>query len=333
MGIWKGIYMGLQDIEAQKEKEADREEQRQARMSEILERRRATVLKLAESGGLNKPTMDAVEHTGSVLTNRFGVKEETVANLAATAGAAGLDQALKVLDAQRVKYEEAGKTLPQEVVTQVFEGAIVTASSGGSIDFDKVQEYMGTELDPLDRELLTRSNAQAPQVYIPEPAFVAPPRLQDVDLMERRANAYLVQNAGMEVQTLNKTLNQIQQAEQSETDPTKLKELEDTKAWILERQSSVQDALSSAEGDGGNPTGLVALYGNEFFNKMFEADPRMKLGVVSPLYENPVSVAPKRVESMQVLRSLARAGIIKVGDVVEILDPETGEYVTQRIGD
>lgn len=369
MGIWKGIYMGLQDIEAQKEKEADREERRQERMADIIEKRRAIALELLAKGVFNKSTSKAVEHFGTALNSRYGVSEETVANLAASSGATGLERALEVLDNQNKKYAELGRTVPQGVITEVFESAVVTPH-GGPVDFDAVEAYVGEQFSDLDKKIFALSSAQAPRVYIPEPAVIPPPKLQDVALMEERAAGYLRQSAGIESQNINNALNQVYKAEANETDPTKLAELEATKTWLLGRKDSVESALASAEGSNGNLTGLVGLYGNEFFEEMRKADPRMGAAVLSPLFKNSAPIAPKKVDSQQTLDNLIKAGVIKegepveiigaegtissgskrvnseaelkelalsgelkVGDVVEILDPETGEYVAVRIGD
>lgn len=55
MGVWKGIYLGLTGIEAQKEKEADREARRQEKLAELLETRRNTMLAL----GIKKKEQEA----------------------------------------------------------------------------------------------------------------------------------------------------------------------------------------------------------------------------------------------------------------------------------
>jgi hypothetical protein len=219
------------------------------------------------------------------------------------------------------------------VVSNIFDNAILTGPADSPLDFAQLEEYIGGALDPLEKELITRGRQIGGQAYFPEPAYVAPPKLQDVELMEQRATRAVAQAGEIEARNLNSALNRIQQAETNTTDPQKLAELESTKQWVINRQMQVNEALESAKGDDGNPFGLVQLYGNDFFQDMFKADPRMSGGVLSPVFSDVRSAAPKRVDSVATLQNLARAGLIKVGDSVEILDPATGEYVTQIIGE
>lgn len=341
-GMWQGLLAGYQDV--QKKKEV-----REAKEAELLEKRKALALQLAMKygtgvGAAGLPDAvggtssrgaggQSIQHFSQVLKKQYGVSDEAIMKVAGTAGASGLNQAFDILERQRAEYEKAGKELPKEVVSSIFDNAILTGPADSPLDFTQLEEYIGGALDPLEKELVSRSRQTGGQAYFPEPAYVAPPKLQDVELMEQRATRAVSQAGEIEVRNLNNALNQIQQAETNTTDPQKLAELEATKQWVINRQAQVSDALESAKGDGGNPFGLVQLYGNEFFQDMFQADPRMAGGVLSPVFSEVRSAAPKRVDSMTTLRNLARAGLLKVGDSVEILDPTTGEYVTQIIGE
>jgi hypothetical protein len=342
-GMWQGLLAGYQDVEAKKAARAAKEE-------ELLEKRKGLALQLAMKygtgvgggGGLSDavggaPSQAAggqsLQHYSQVLRQQYGVSEEAIMKVAGTAGASGLGQAFEILEKQRLQYEEAGKELPKDVVSGIFDNAILTGPEDSTLDFSQLEEYIGAALDPLEKELIFRGRQTGGQAYFPSPAYVAPPKLQDVELMEQRATRAVTQAGEIEVRNLNNALNRVQQAETNTRDPQELAELESTKQWIIGRQVQVKDALESAKGEGGNPYGLVQLYGNEFFQDMFEADPRMSGGVLSPVFSDLQPAAPKRVDSMSTLRNLARAGLIKVGDSVEILDPVTGEYVTQIIGE
>jgi hypothetical protein len=342
-GMWQGLLAGYKDVE---EKNAARE----AKEEELMEKRKALALKIAALRGTNSftggtsgttsegstgggSTGGSIEHQAQVLKSQFNLSDETITRVAGTAGAAGLNQALEILERTRKRYSDLGQEMPKDVVTNLFDSAVLTGAPEDDLDFGKLEEYIGGALDPLERELLTLSRSSTGQAYFPEPSVLAPPKIEDLDRLERRAINAANQRATIEIQTINNALNNIRKTEESTTDPEALSELTQTKTWLISRQAQVKDALDSAAGDGGNPTGLVNLYGNEFLQQIFEADPTLSNGVLSPIFQEARSATPKRVDSIPQLRNLARLGVISVGDTVEILDPATGEYVLQTIGE
>lgn len=342
-GMWQGLLAGYQDVE---EKKAARE----AKEEELLEKRKGLAMQLAAkygtrgfgggaSGGSSgegtsgSPSSQGIGHLSQVLKQQYGVSDDAISAVAGAAGAGGLTQALEILDKTRDRFAQLGRDMPTDVVNNLFESAVLTGPETETLDFAKLEEYIGGALDPLERELISASRPSGGQAYFPSIPVVETPPLGDVELLEKRGLNAITQRATIEIRSLNNALNNIQKTEELETDPTKLREIAETKNWIIDRQARVKDALDSGSGDGGNPFGLVSLYGNEFLQQMFEADPRFSTAVLSPVFQEATSAAPKRVDSLPQLRNLARLGVIRVGDTVEILDPSTGEYVLQTIGE
>lgn len=339
-GMWQGLLAGYQDVEA---KRAARE----AKEAELLENRKGLAMQLAmrygtrglgagTSGGEGAggtPSGQSIEHLSQVLKRQYGVSDDAISAVAGAAGAGGLNQALQILESTRDRFASLGREMPSDVVNNLFDSAVLTGPESDTLDFEKLEEYIGGALDPLERELLSASRPTGGEAYFPSIPVVEAPALSDVELLEKRGINDITQRASIEIRNLNNALNNIQRTEASETDPTRLADLANTKNWVIDRQSRVKDALDSASGDGGNPFGLVNLYGNEFMRQMFEADPRFSQAVLSPVFQEASSATPKRVESINQLRDLARLGVISVGDTVEILDPTTGDYVLQTIGE
>lgn len=342
-GMWQGLLAGYKNIE---EKKAARE----AKEEELMEKRKGLALKIAAIRGNNSfsvgttgttsegstgggPTGGSIGHSAQVLKSNFGLSDEAITRVAGVAGAAGLNQALEILEETRKRYSDLGQEMPKDVVTNLFDSAVLTGAPEDDLDFAKLEEYIGGALDPLERELLTASRASTGQAYFPEPSVLAPPKIEDLDRLEKRAINDASQKATIEITNINNALNNIRRTEESATDPETLSNLAETKTWLISRQAQVKDALDSAAGDSGNPTGLVNLYGNEFLQEMFEADPSLSGGVLSSVFREARSATPKRVDSIPQLKNLARLGVIGVGDTVEILDPATGEYVLQTIGE
>jgi hypothetical protein len=274
-----------------------------------------------------------IEHYSQVLKTQFNVSDEAISRVAGTAGAGGLTQAFEVLENTRKRFAELGRDMPADVVTNLFDSAVLTGAETDPIDFNALEDYIGGALDPLEKELVSASRRTTGQAYFAEPSVLAPPKIEDLDRLEKRAINAANQQATIEIQNINNALNNIRKTEESTTDPQALSDLTQTKTWLISRQAQVKDAIDSAAGDGGNPTGLVNLYGNEFLQQIFEADPTMSGGVLSPIFQEARTATPKRVDSIPQLRNLARLGVISVGDTVEILDPATGEYVLQTIGE
>jgi len=342
LGMWQGILAGLQDVDAKKAA-------REAKETELLEKRKGLALQLAAKYGTSGlgsglpgavggpagagPSGGSIDHFSQVLKSQYGVSDEAILRVARTAGASGLEQATSILEKQRLKFEGVGKELPSDIASNLFDSAVLTGPANAPLDFAKLEEYIGAELDPLEKELVSRSRTQSGQAYFPEPAFVEAPKLEDVDRLEQRATSAVTQQAEIELRNLNRTLNELNTSVNSETDPDKVSAIESAQQSIVSRQMRVQEALKSAQGEGGNPSGLINLYGNQFFQEVFEADPRFKGAVLSPIFRDSISPAPKRVDSEFTLRLLVKNGIIKAGDSVEIFNPVTGEYETALIED
>lgn len=341
LGMWQGILAGYRSAE-------EKNEAREAKEAELLEKRKALALQLAMKygtgvGAAGLPDAiggttsqgaggQSIQHFSQILKKQYGVSDEAIMRVAGTAGASGLNQAFDILERQRAQYEEAGKELPKEVVSSIFDNAILTGPADSPLDFTQLEEYIGGALDPLEKELVSRSRQTRGQAYFPEPAYVAPPRLQDVELMEQRATRAVAQAGEMEVRNLNNALNKIAQAERNTSNPQELKELGATKQWIINRQGQVKEALKSAEGEGGNPYGLVQLYGNEFFQDMFKADPRLAGGVLSPVFTEIRAPELKRVGSDGELKILFNSGLAKPGEVWLVFNDATQSYEEVEIG-
>lgn len=343
-GMWQGLLAGYKNIE---EKQAARE----AKEEELMEKRKALALKIAALRGTNSfsvgtsgttsegstgggSTGGSIEHSAQVLKSQFNLSDETITRVAGTAGAAGLNQALEILERTRKRYSDLGQEMPKDVVTNLFDSAVLTGAPEDDLDFGKLEDYIGGALDPLEMELLTLSRASTGQAYFPEPSVLPAPPLEDVNRLEQRAISDSRQKATGEIRNISLALNKVRTSEEQTTDPNALSELKATKAWLTERQMGVKEALESAAGDGGNPTGLVNLYGNEFFQEMFKSYPMLSTAVLSSAFKDVQPAAPKRVVSSEdgvspvtLLENLVNLGAINPNEVSEITDSVTGDFV------
>jgi hypothetical protein len=345
-GMWQGIAAGYQDVE-------ERRAAREAKEEELREKRKGLALELASKYGTRgfggaagttggtpagpSGTTPAgasggnIEHYSQVLKTTFNASDESISRVAGTAGAAGLAQAVQILEKARKRFAELGKDMPEDVVIDLFDSAVLTGAETDPIDFNALEDYIGSALDPLEKELLSASRATTGQAYFPEPSVLAPPNIEDMTRVESRAIQMAQMEASRENRQLSVALGEARRVLEGGSDPNAVTEAQNVIDWVIERQRLVTEALSSNRGDNANPFGLIELYGQSFVQKQLEADPRLQRGVVSPLFENASEAIPKRVQSEAQYNLLAEYGIFRAGEIVEVFNPETGGYTPYKV--
>ena len=336
-GMWRGILAGYQDVEAKRMA-------REAKEEELLERRKALALEFAmkygtvpgASSGSGAPGTSSgggsIEHQARVLRERFGVSDEVIQEVAGS-GPEALSSVIETLDAQRLRFENDGLEFPTEQVSNIMDTLVLTPSRQGSFDFSQLESYIGQELDPLEREMIQRNQQTAGSIFIPEPAYTSPVEIKDINELESRALDAVRQRGTIETGELNRALNQLNQAAENTSDANNLAAIQNAITWISDRQLRVNDALSSASGDQGNPFGLVNLYGNQFFQDMFQRNPRLQGALLSPIFQEAVSPQPKQVDSLPTLAVLKQLGLANEGEEWGVYNPQTQTYDITVIGE
>jgi len=354
--MWRGILAGYQDVQARKdaktereeavrlrkeereedftfrreESEANRQAQRDQYERELLERRRELAFQFGmeyggspRGGAAGDSGEDSIEHYAQVLKTSFGLSDEAIQEVA-VAGTQGLSSLVDTLTSQRASFQEQGLEFPQSQVASIVDTMVITPSRQEPFDFTMIEEYVGEALDPLQREMLQRNQITPGSTYIPPATFVQPPEIKEINELEERALNDVTQRASIESRNLNSALNQIRAAEENTRDPERLARVQAAKNWVLGRQLQISEAQKSAEG--GNPYGLVDLYGNEFFQRMFESQPRFEGAILSPVFEEIKPAAPKRANSMEELAILKQLGLVSEGDVWQVYNPQTQSF-------
>ena len=245
------------------------------------------------------------------LQNNYNLSDEVLVPIITSGDRKGPSKLLSVLEKQRLKYEELGLQMPESVIGQIVESAVVTQPSGTKINFDKMEEYIGREMDEMYKAILSAQSTKAGEVFVPEAAFVERPSLEDLDRFEKRAVQFNISRAAQEVNVLTKQLSTLQELEQSGNLSVQ-KQAE--KAWVTDRLLEVQEAQKAFEKD--NLVPIVGLYGTTYFDQLVEAYPNFQESPLNPALINASKGKQITVPSRAVAESLARAGILKVGDVV-----------------
>ena len=265
----------------------------------------------ATTEGFNQAAKSSGGVAVKTLQTNYNLSDDVLVPILTSGDKKGPAKLLSALEKQRIKYEELGLQMPESVIGQIVESAVVTQPSGQKINFDKMEEYIGREMDSMYKAIQTAQNTKTGEVFVPEAAFVERPSLEDLDRFEKRAVQFNVSRAAQEMNVLNKQLATLQELEQSGNLSVQ-KQAE--KAWVTDRLLEVQEAQKALEQD--NLVPIVGLYGTTYFDQLVEAYPNFQESPLNPALINASKGKIITVPSRAVAESLARAGILKVGDVV-----------------
>jgi hypothetical protein len=257
------------------------------------------------------------------LKDNYNLSDEVLAPIIASGDKTALPRLTEFLDKQRLKFEAVGKELPEEVVNELIETAIVEQPTTKPIDYTEIEKFIGREMGPLYKSIIGTETVTPGSVIFKEPAFVENPDIEDLERFEKVAVKQNFVRAQMELELLVKRQAELK----SITDNTALNTAqEDERDWITGRLVKVNGALDSYKKE--NIVPIVQIYGNTYADALLEAYPTYKNMPYNPILVE-ASAAPMTVPNRGVAKSLANSGILKDGDVV--LNLETGRKI--RIGD
>ena len=259
----------------------------------------------------------------AALMKTYNLTDETLAPILASGDKTAPSKILDILEKQRLKYENEGLTLPEEVIADILESAVITQPTTEELDITKLETFIGREMNSLYKELLKTQSTTSGSVFIPEPAFVEMPEPEDLDRVEKRAIQFNLTRAQDELDMLAKRTSELQ----SISETTKLTDDQKAEvAWLTKRLPNVQGALDSYKNND-NVTPLAGLYGTTYIEAIKKFYPKFENAPLNPALLNAARqeiVVPNRV----VAETLAGAGILKQGDIV--VNMETGKKI--RIG-
>ena len=272
--------------------------------------------------GKAKAPTSSVTANSSYLKNNYNLSNEILAPIIASGDKTALPRLKDFLDKQRLKFEEAGKELPEEIVIELIETAIVEQPTTEPIDYTEVEKFIGREINPLYKSIIGTETITPGSVIFKEPAFVEKPSLEDLERFEKTAVKQNFTRAQMELELLIQRQAELT----SITDNTALSTAqEDERDWVTERLVKVNGALDSYKKE--NIVPIVQIYGNTYADTLLKEYPTYEGMPYNPILVE-ASAAPMTVPNRGVAESLANSGILKDGDVV--LNLETGRKI--RIG-
>lgn len=256
----------------------------------------------------------------NVLIKKYNLSNEALAPIIASGDKSATPRILKTLETQRLKYEEKGLSLPENIVSEILESIVITETEEtGKVDIGKLEKFIGREMDSLYKDLLT-NQASTGSVYVPERAFVERPEPEDLDRFEKRAIAANLSRAKQDKNKITIKLGEMTSiAETSGLSDAQLAE----QKWLITRLEEVDRALEANKND--DVIDLAGLYGTAYINQLRNYYGNFKDAPLNPSLLDSAKRDIPPVPSREFALELKKRGILKAGD--EVLNEETGLYI------
>ena len=314
-----GMVEYLDSVDAKLEQKRKEEDAREALAFELAMKygsdglARSTGTKSGKGTGITSNTATAA------LIKNYGLTDETLAPVLASGDKTAAPRLLDILEKQRLKYENEGLTLPEEVVANILESAVITQPTTEELDIGKLEDFIGREMDSLYKELLKTQSTTPGSVFIPEPAFVEMPSLEDLDRFEKRTLQFNLTRAQDELELLSKM--SAEYVSMSESTTLTEEQLAEAR-WLSTRIGEIEGAVKSFEKD--NVTPVAGLYGTSYIKELQKVYPRFETAPLNPALLN-VARQEIVVPNREFAQRLRDAGILKSGDVV--INMKTGKKI------
>ena len=316
MSVARGILNYLDKADAIQAVEKKKQDEREALAFELEMKYGSNFLTSSKKG---KDTSTSSSTAVSALMKKYNISEEALAPILATGDRTAAPRLLSMLEKQRLKYENQKLILPEDVVSEIVESAVLTQPSTRDIDFSRLENFIGREMDSLYKDLLKSQSKDPGAVFFPEPAFVEKPSLEDLDRFEKRAISGNLTRAQDE---LDMVKNKIAEFDSLDEGGNLTTDQIAERSWLVDRKVEIETAVKSYNDD--NVVPIAGLYGTAYTKTLQQLYPRYEDAYINPALLN-ASSKEITVPNRAVAESLAAAGILKAGDVV--INAQTGNPI------
>ena len=316
MSVARGILNYLDKADAIQAVEKKKQDEREALAFELEMKYGSNFLTSSKKG---KDTGTSSSTAVAALMKTYNISEEALAPILATGDRTAAPRLLSMLEKQRLKYENQKLILPEDVVSEIVESAVLTQPSTRDIDFSKLENFIGREMDSLYKDLLKSQSKDPGAVFFPEPAFVEKPSLEDLDRFEKRAISGNLTRAQDE---LDMVKNKIAEFDSLDEGGNLTTDQIAERSWLVDRKVEIETAVKSYNDD--NVVPIAGLYGTAYTKTLQQLYPRYEDAYINPALLN-ASSKEITVPNRAVAESLAAAGILKAGDVV--INAQTGNPI------
>ena len=124
--------------------------------------------------------------------------------------------------------------MPEDVISGIVESAVMTQPTSREIDFTKLEDFIGREMDSLYKDMLKSQSTDPGSVFFPEPAFVERPSIEDLDRFEKQAIESNLSRAQSELDMVkNRIAEFVSLSESGNLTPDQMAE----NGWLTNRKS------------------------------------------------------------------------------------------------
>ena len=275
------------------------------------------------SSGKNKAGSMPTSTASAALMKEYNLNEDTLAPILATGDKTAAPNLLTILEKQRLKYENQGLTLPEDVVSGIVESAVMTQPTSREIDFTEIEKFIGREMDSLYKDMLKSQSTDPGSVFFPEPVFVERPGLEDITKFEKKAIGVNLTSAQSELDKVKSRIAEfVSLSKSGNLTPDQIAE----NGLLTNRKEQIESSIDSYNNKD-NLVPLAGLYGTAYTRTLQQVFPIYKDEFINEALLD-ASRQEITVPNRAVAESLAAAEILKVGDTV--INGQTGNKI--RIG-
>lgn len=335
MGMWQGLYMGLQNARESQRLRQEREDRLRMREEDVAFRREEMDFRREQFEA--QQARSRREMISELLPN---LRERTVASqeLASRAEVLrGYFPESPIVDTLLSTGNPEALDRVISNIEQGFEEAERQQSGGGQAFLDQYRttlenDYRITPATVMDLDLslldVTPEEFEAMgferQFTVPggvegRPVFqMERGGLEDYERVERRIANSALDQANLEIQRIDAGLAQLSEAlEQQDLDQNLRANYEETRQALVGRRQQVDTAIDMATGDNASPAGVLRLYGNDAATRILGgANVALDPEFLSPAFTDNIGRQPLAVTSEEQALMLMRLGVIQSGDII-----------------
>ena len=251
----------------------------------------------------------------------YGLSDDVLAPILATGDPKGSEKILTILDEQRKLYKKNNMELPDSVIQEVVENAVLTQPTNKPIDFTEVEKYIGREMDSLYKEILQQGTTTTGEVLPFDPGFAEIPSLSDIPTVMQAAVQDVAGTAKREQSIIKRRQAELQELIQRDSSGIYQNEFN----ILTDRLDEITSAVNSIKDD---PSQIISLYGNSYAKKLFSSDAGQSIkNLPLPSILTDAMASAPMVSSIEMGIALLNAGVFEPNTIVRLPTGQTVELV------
>tara|TARA_Y100000114_G_scaffold157165_1_gene187651 strand:+ start:1708 stop:2745 length:1038 start_codon:yes stop_codon:yes gene_type:complete len=246
----------------------------------------------------------------------YGLDQTTIAAIKANGDPTAFKRLYEMVDKKAKYFQERGQELPLDYLRTVVDQAVMTsASPSGKINFKKMEDYVGRELDDLSKAIIMQaSEAQnRGEILFTDVNYAERPSLEEMAKLPQIVLSGSHTRAQSERRKIIKEQAKLNKKEG----------LLDLKGWMTERIAKLNNAIENYENK--DYYAVASLYGTESLNKILEnyGEFEQVISSADPAIQQEAETVT--VPNRMVAEQLVNMGILEAGD--EVFNQATNKLI------